>query len=71
MTVQAYRGTIPTLPKIGQALSKLALKVPFPKIPTPQLPGDDNGPHDDGQPHFIQDATVLSTFMDAVYFNWP
>ena len=52
-------------------MSKLALEVPIPKIPAPQLPGDDDdGPHDDGQPHFIQDATVLSTFMDAVYFNW-
>lgn len=67
MTIQTYGGTIPTLPKLGQAMSKLAVEIPLPKTPTSQLPGgDDNG---DGQPHFIQDATVLSTFMDAIYLT--
>lgn len=47
-------------------MSKLAVEVPIPKTPTPQLPGGDD---DDGQPHFIQDATVLSTFVDAVFLH--
>ena len=66
--VQTHRGTIPTLPKLGEAMSKIAVEVPLPKVSAPRLPGDDNGEQgDDGQPHFIQNATVLSTFLDAVY----
>lgn len=61
LTIQSYEGTIPSLPEIGRALSKLRLDVQIPRIP---VPGD--GPDDGKGPGFIQDATVLSTFMDAV-----
>lgn len=69
-TVQTYNGTIPALPKLGEAMSKLAIDVPLPRVSGPRLPGDDDGEsRGDGLPHFIQDATVLSTFLEAVYLE--
>jgi hypothetical protein len=68
-TVQTHEGTIPALPKLGEAMSELAVEIPLPKVSGPRLPGGDEGEPDDGQPHFIQDATVLSTFLDAIYRN--
>lgn len=52
-----HKGTIPALPKLGQALSRLGLEVQVPKL----TPG-----RNDGHKGFIQDATVLSTFLDIV-----
>lgn len=71
VTIQSHEETIPALPKLGQALSKLAIEVPLPKVPLSQQPGDNDGdePNDDEQPHFIQDATVLSALMQAVYLD--
>lgn len=63
-TIQTYEGTIPMLPKLGQAMSRLAVDVPLRRVPAP---GGDDGETPEAQPHFIQDATVLSTLLDAVY----
>lgn len=60
VTIKSYEGTFPALPSIGQALSRLGLEVQIPRVP---VPGDPDNNKDRG---FIQDATVLSTFMDAV-----
>lgn len=52
-----HKGTIPALPKLGKALARLGLEVQVPKLA--------HG-HNDGHQGFIQDATVLSTFLDTV-----
>lgn len=48
---------IPVLPNLGTALSSLELDIPVPKL---------GAPEDDGQPHFIKDATVLSALADIL-----
>lgn len=58
VTIQSYEGTFPALPKIGRALSRLGLDVQIPRVPVSGNPNNGKG--------FIQDATVLSTLMDAV-----
>lgn len=72
MTVRTHEGTIPALPELGQAMSKIGIEVPIPKVPSPGSPDDDGDPDgddDDGESHFIQDATVLSTLIDAIHFR--
>ena len=64
VTVQSYNGTIPSLPQLGKALSKLKFDVQIPGVPVRRAPGKE--PDDDQGPSFIQDATVLSTFMELV-----
>lgn len=54
IAVQTHRGTIPALPKLGKALSKLAIEFQVPKVPAPRSPGD--RPDDDDGPQFIQSA---------------
>ena len=70
ITVRTHRGTIPALPWIGEALSRIDLTIPAPRLRLPgedddgdgDGDGDDDG-EDNGQPHFIRDATfhVLSS----------
>lgn len=50
ITLRTHRGSIPALPLLGEALSKLNITVSAPKI---NLPGRD----EDEQTHFIRDAT--------------
>lgn len=62
--MSTHKGTIPALPKLGQALSKLGFEVQIPKF---SLGGDpDSDPDHPGHEGFIRDATVLSTFLDTV-----
>ncbi|KAF9887854.1 hypothetical protein FE257_009514 [Aspergillus nanangensis] len=57
VTVQSYEGTIPALPGLGKALSKLGIEVQIPRVPVPRIPGHE--PDGDGQSMgFIQDATL-------------
>ncbi|KAL2265618.1 hypothetical protein VTJ83DRAFT_6718 [Remersonia thermophila] len=64
VTLRSHGGSIPALPALGKALSRLALTLPAPRL---RLPGDGGGGHDDGDaddgPRFIRDATfhVLSS----------
>ncbi|KAJ5446936.1 hypothetical protein N7445_001757 [Penicillium cf. griseofulvum] len=54
ITIKSHRNTIPSLPRLGEALSVLNITVPVPRISIPSSPGSDD---DDQKPHFIQDAT--------------
>lgn len=66
MVLQSHNGSIPGLPGIGQALSDIKIEMPVPKLHTP---GSGDGVPDEtdgGKPHFIKDATVLSSFMNTV-----
>lgn len=56
ITIRSDWKTIPTLPELGRALSRLHLEIPVPKLPPP--PGQPDGIDDDDRPHFIQDTTV-------------
>ncbi|PLB54438.1 hypothetical protein P170DRAFT_432079 [Aspergillus steynii IBT 23096] len=56
VTVQSYNGTIPSLPQLGKALSKLGFDVQIPRVPVRRAPGKE--PEDDQGPGFIQDATL-------------
>lgn len=49
LTARAHRGSIPTMPLVGEALSKLNFTIPTPRI---GLPGDS-----DTNQRFIKDAT--------------
>lgn len=53
LTLRTHRGTIPTMPIIGEALSKINLTLPAPRL---KLPGDDDDDSEDGH-HFVRDAT--------------
>ncbi|KAL4798877.1 hypothetical protein BDV19DRAFT_356341 [Aspergillus venezuelensis] len=64
VTMTSHKGSIPALPKLGQALSRLGLAVQIPKLSpgcNPDQPSDDNGHNG-----FIRDATVLPSFLDTV-----
>jgi hypothetical protein len=56
VTVRTHRRSIPALPNLGEALSRLNLTIAAPRL---SLPGDD----DDERAHFIRDATfhILSS----------
>ena len=52
LTIQAHRDTVPSLPQLGEALSKVTFDIPAPHL---KLPGDDED--DDGEHlHFIRSA---------------
>ncbi|KAF9877779.1 hypothetical protein CkaCkLH20_04914 [Colletotrichum karsti] len=75
--VKTHRGTIPSAPTIGEALSKLNITIAAPKL---DLPGD--GKDGEKKGHFIRDATfhILSssaTFTlvspltyNTIYVDW-
>ncbi|OLN92073.1 hypothetical protein CCHL11_01544 [Colletotrichum chlorophyti] len=72
--VKAHRGTIPAVPIIGEAMSKLNISVAAPKL---DLPGDG-----ESKGHFIRDATFhvfssTATFVlasplkyNTIYVDW-
>jgi hypothetical protein len=68
VTVKSHRGTIPSLPNLGEAFSVLSIDIPVPRISNPDLP-DDGNDGKDRNPHFIQDATVLSPLFHATKFH--
>ncbi|KAL4889001.1 hypothetical protein BDV59DRAFT_122716 [Aspergillus ambiguus] len=53
VTIQSWDGSFPTLPKLGQALSKLGLDIQIPRVPVPG-----SGPGNDEDRGFIEDATL-------------
>jgi hypothetical protein len=59
ITLRSFDGTIPSLPELGRALSGIKFDVPVPRLRAPG--GDDSDPDD--RPHFIKDATVLSSVL--------
>ncbi|KAL4755225.1 hypothetical protein BDW72DRAFT_164402 [Aspergillus terricola var. indicus] len=66
--IKTHEGTIPALPRLGQTLSRVGFEVQIPNLShsgdpnkDPDQPGQDNG-----HQNFIQDATVLTTFLDIV-----
>ena len=73
LTFRTHTGTIPAQPALGSALSRLQVTVRAPRLPTSDNDdgdGDGNGGgHDksreEGTPHFILGATVLSAFLDV------
>lgn len=70
MTIQTYEGTIPALPNLGRALSSLGIDIQVPRLHPPGSPGGDGeGTGDDDATRFIQAATVLSTFIEAISSN--
>ncbi|KAH7157097.1 hypothetical protein EDB81DRAFT_788842 [Dactylonectria macrodidyma] len=69
MTAKAHRGSIPTVPQIGEALSKINFTIPTPRI---RIPGED----DDVKQRFIADATfhifsssATFTLVSPLQFN--
>ncbi|KAL4906458.1 hypothetical protein BDW74DRAFT_132734 [Aspergillus multicolor] len=60
VTMKTHQGTVPALPRLGQALSRLGFEVQMPKLTPGGYPdGDPDQPgHDDGHKGFIQDATL-------------
>ncbi|KAL4964765.1 uncharacterized protein BDV14DRAFT_72062 [Aspergillus stella-maris] len=69
VTMTTHEGSIPALPKLGQALSRLGLEVQVPKLTpggNPDQPGDDNG-----HKGFIRDATLhlLSSTASFALFS--
>ena len=63
LSLRTHAGTIPTYPKIGEALSKFEIEVPTPhlRIPHRQQPDDPEHPGpgaNDSATHFIKDATM-------------
>ena len=67
LTLKTHSGTIPTQPRLGAALSSLAIEIPTPKLKTPKNPNHPDGEDDERDPkspHFIDDATVLPYFHD-------
>ncbi|KAK4242182.1 RAVE protein 1 C terminal-domain-containing protein [Achaetomium macrosporum] len=63
VTIRTHRGTIPTLPLLGEALSHLNITLPAPRLKLPGGDGDGDSEDDDQQARFIRDATfhVLSS----------
>jgi hypothetical protein len=65
--ITTHKGTIPALPNLGQSLSRLGFEVQIPKLPVRRDPGGDpDEPGHNGPGGFIQEATVLSAFVDTV-----
>lgn len=54
------------MPGLGQALSNIRLDVPIPKLGAPDDGGDDSNEDNNGNPRFIKDATVLSSFLTTI-----
>jgi hypothetical protein len=55
-----HRGSIPSQPELGEALSKFKIEIPTPRLSTPRGNDGDGGDEDDDDntgPHFIRDAT--------------
>ena len=59
LTLRTHKGTIPSIPQFGAALSGFSADLPTPKLKPPMDPDHpDDPPDDDEGPHFIADATV-------------
>lgn len=62
--LKSHKGTIPTQPTLGKALSNFEIEVPTPhlRVPSQPQPDDPSDPEDPDKnstsPHFIKDATM-------------
>ena len=68
LTLKTHENSIPSQPALGKALSILELTIDALSLTPPSPPEDGNGDHDGDEeggsgPHFIKDATVLSTLI--------
>jgi hypothetical protein len=59
LTLQTHNGSLPSLPKLGEALSRFKIEIPAPhlRVPSPRDPGHGDSDDDEGT-HFIKDATM-------------
>jgi hypothetical protein len=59
LTFRTHKGSVPSQPSLGEALSKFKIEIPFPKLSTPSDGDGDDGEDGDERtgPHFIRDAT--------------
>ncbi|MCJ1307456.1 hypothetical protein MMC25_001102 [Agyrium rufum] len=60
LTLRTHNGTIPTLPRLGKALSVFKIDIPTPHLETPKNPNhpdDDEDDRDEKAPRFLDDAT--------------
>jgi hypothetical protein len=59
ISLQTHKGTLPSQPKLGEALSRFKIETPIPKIGVPR-PSDPSDPHSppSNETHFIEDATM-------------
>ncbi|OAA71185.1 hypothetical protein ISF_01736 [Cordyceps fumosorosea ARSEF 2679] len=69
ITIRSHRGSLPNLPDLGEALSRLNLTLPTPRL---ELPGGDGSRHDNtsSMPGFVREAffhllTSSATFVLA------
>ncbi|KAF4986721.1 hypothetical protein FDECE_15807 [Fusarium decemcellulare] len=69
LTARTHKGSIPNIPLIGEALSKINITLPTPRI---RVPGEDEG----DEPRFIKDATfhifsstATFTLLSPLQFN--
>ncbi|EAW10186.1 uncharacterized protein ACLA_046520 [Aspergillus clavatus NRRL 1] len=69
VTVQGHERTIPALPKLGRALSRLRFEFQLPKLTIPGSPKPPGG--GDGETKFIQEATMhlLSSTAEFTLFS--
>jgi hypothetical protein len=52
-----HKDSIPLLPSLGEALSRIPITLPVPHLSAPDDPDDDD---DDDKPRFIRGATVCT-----------
>ena len=57
LTLKTHKGTIPTQPMLGLALSNFSIDLPTPALQTPRNPGKPDDDRDPRAPSFIDDAT--------------
>ncbi|KAE9989379.1 hypothetical protein EG327_002813 [Venturia inaequalis] len=63
ISLRTHKGTLPSQPALGKALSGFTITIPTPRMHSPKPPADGDGPEnppeeDAGKPHFIQEATM-------------
>jgi hypothetical protein len=73
ISIRTHKGSFPSTPWLGAALSPFEVKIPTPSLKRPQEPHDpdDGDPDDDKGPHFIDEATMhlFSSTADFVLLS--
>ncbi|KAK2875371.1 hypothetical protein FQN49_001642 [Arthroderma sp. PD_2] len=67
VVLKAYANTIPSLPILGEALSKFEIEIPIPKLRIPGS-GDGSDGSDGSSGSLIKDATVISSLFPNLDF---
>ncbi|ATY62084.1 hypothetical protein A9K55_009065 [Cordyceps militaris] len=65
ITIRSHRGSVPSLPELGEALSRIHVSIPTPRL---ELPGDGHAPTNTSAPGFLREAffhllTSSATFV--------